>query len=283
VETTTPTPPPLVPTPILGETVSVSIPGLPPGASLLLIRSIKKGSFVMGSPVEEKDGVENERPQHQVSLSQDFYIAKYETTNAQFAAFLNSKGSKSSENIEYLNANNASLQIHHNGVSWSADAGYENYPAACVSWFGARDFCAWLSELDANLAFLLPTEAEWEYACRAGTTARYFWGEDELELDIQDFAWYGGNANGAVHPIGLKYANSWGLFDMNGNAWEWCQDLFGAYSSEPQTDPAGADSGVIRVQRGGDYTSDPGRVRSAKRRWDLPETFCGFRVAALKQ
>jgi formylglycine-generating enzyme required for sulfatase activity len=127
--------------------------------------------------------------------------------------------------------------------------------------------------------YRLPTEAEWEYSCRAGTTTEYSFGDRESELG--DYAWYDENSGGTTHPVGGKKPNPWGLYDMHGNVWEWCQDWHDYYPSGPVTDPTGPVSGSLRVGRGGNWISISDYCRSADRIWRTPDSrlsHYGFRV-----
>ncbi len=280
----TPTPNvPDKPTPLPDAEITIDIAGLPGGSKSLQLVPIQSGVFLMGSPDNEEQREDDEGPQHHVTISRSFYLGKYEITNAQFAAFLTVKGAKSEEEFDYLNEDSEDNRFSLNGDQWIVDAGYENMPVVNVTWYGARDFCSWINEIDGVLNYSLPTEAQWEYACRAGSSTRYYWGDDLTESVINDYAWYNANAGDNVNQVGLKKPNAWGLYDMSGNAWEWCGDLFGEYQSSSQVDPVGADSGIVRVGRGGGYKSKASGARSARRSWDLPEFSMGFRLAgALK-
>ena len=158
-----------------------------------------------------------------------------------------------------------------------------------VSWDDCQEFVRKLNahfEIESfRLRFALPTEAQWEYACRAGTTDAYG-GNGRLD----DMGWYDGNHLGNTCPVGQKRANAWGLYDMHGNVWEWCQDLYGSYPDGAQTDPPGAASGFIRflrgrVLRGGGYGDPPRNCRSATRGERGPDTlatYFGLRLAAIQ-
>jgi formylglycine-generating enzyme required for sulfatase activity len=146
-------------------------------------------------------------------------------------------------------------------------------PVDSVSW---NDVCApttgFLARLNAaypDIVFRLPTEAEWEYACRAGTTTRFYWGDDPDCKQIRDYAWYFGNSEESARPVGRKKPNSWGLCDMSGNGWEWCSDRYGPYTSSAVTDPAGSPRGSFRVLRGGSWNGSGRDSRSGSR--DGPE------------
>jgi formylglycine-generating enzyme required for sulfatase activity len=151
-----------------------------------------------------------------------------------------------------------------------------------VSWLDAQEFIARLNQHEGHARYRLPTEAEWEYAARAGTTTAYSFGDDVRELG--QYAWYGeGFASGSTHPVGQKRPNPWGLHDMHGNVWEWVQDWYGSnyYANSPGTDPIGPASGTQRVVRGGSWHQTASSWRSAFRRPYAPDyrgISIGFRV-----
>jgi len=184
---------------------------------------IAPGKFMMGSPDSEQDRAKNEGPQHEVTISKPFYMGVTEVTQAQYEAVM--------------------------GTNPSNFRGPAN-PVERVSWDEAAEFCRKLSA-KAGKTFRLPTEAEWEYACRAGSKTRFSFGDSDSVLG--DYAWYGSNSGGKTQPVGQKKPNAWGLYDMHGNVWEWCADWFGSYSSGASTDPQGAGSGGRRVVRGGSW------------------------------
>jgi formylglycine-generating enzyme required for sulfatase activity len=197
---------------------------------------IRPGKFMMGSPDSEQGRASDEGPQHEVTISKPFYIGVTEVTQAQYEAVM--------------------------GTNPSANKGPTN-PVENVSWDEAVEFCRRLSEKTRKI-FSLPTEAEWEYACRAGTQTRFSFGDSGSVLG--DYAWYTSNSGGKTHPVGLKKPNPWGLYDMHGNVLEWCADWYGSYSSGPSTDPQGATSGNDRVIRGGSWRGDgPVYMRCARR------------------
>lgn len=208
------------------------------------------GEFRMGSPGG------NEKPLHMVMISNPFYIGKHEVTQAQW---------------EKLMGNNPS---RFRGP---------NLPVSNVTWFDCQDFIARLKERwDGSLGLKrvsLPTEAQWEYACRAGTMTEYVHGDKASGLEA--YAWYAQNSGGTPHPVGTRRPNDWGIYDMNGNVWEWCQDVFEGYPTERVTDPAGPKSGADRVLRGGSWNCKADVCRSAYRA-NLGPTmrlvFNGFRV-----
>jgi formylglycine-generating enzyme required for sulfatase activity len=155
-------------------------------------------------------------------------------------------------------------------------------PVETVSWEDAQKFIRKLSEKDGENTYRLPTEAEWEYACRAGTDTPYYTGTTEADLDRA--GWYSENSGGKTHPVRQKEANAWGLYDMHGNVWEWCQDWYGEYPEGTVTDPAGPDKGSARVLRGGGWYRGAGYCRSGSRDSDSPDrrlSLLGFRVLAV--
>ncbi len=212
---------------------------------------IPAGKFIMGD-VRGEDGW----TPYEVTLTKPFKMGIHEVTQAQYEQVMGVNPS------EFKGANN---------------------PVENVSWDDAVVFCRRLSELPAEKAagnvFRLPTEAEWEYACRAGTTTKYSFGDDES--DFGEYAWYGDKYGDKHYPVGSKQPNAWGLYDMHGNVWEWCQDLYGDYPSGTVTDPTGAASGSFRVLRGGCWISSVENCRSAYRGRSNPSLRYydrGFRV-----
>lgn len=214
---------------------------------------VKGGTFQMGSPETDKDATTDERPQHSVTLS-DFYISKYEVTQAQWR--------------EVIGDNPSSFE------------GCDQCPVENVSWNDIQEFLKILNAKTGN-KYRLPTEAEWEYAATGGSQnkLRYrYAGSNTLE----EVAWYANNSSIKTHPVGQKKANELGLYDMSGNVWEWCQDWFGLYSSQMQTNPKGANSGYERVFRGGSWNYGAIRSRVHYRSKGIPSSFdfiIGFRIA----
>jgi formylglycine-generating enzyme required for sulfatase activity len=240
---------------------------------------IPAGTFLMGSPVTEPNRETNEA-QHEVTLTQDFYMSRYEITNAQFATFLNATGVDDTGmgNVDGFGTNllveAKSQGVTWNGSSWEAATGRATYPVVFVTWYGAKAFADWTG-------MQLPTEAQWEYACRAGTTTAWYSGNDPAALD--EYAWYLDNAAGVAHPIGGKKPNAWGLYDMHGNVIEWCADRYQAdYLTLPTNiDPTGPISGTQHVLRGGSGESGIQASRSALRGYANPMARyanIGFRV-----
>ena len=208
---------------------------------------IPAGIFLMGSPKDEKDRSENE-VRHEVTIDKLFWIGVFEVTQEQYRAVM---------------GNNPS-QIKG-----------DDRPVEGVSWFDAVAFCRRASAITRR-DFRLPTEAEWEYVCRAGTQTRYSFGNDEKQLD--DYAWYDGNSEATTHPVGRKKPNAWGLYDMHGNVAEWCKDSYVAPAGRNQRP---APSGGLRVDRGGFWDYKASGCRSATRLWSVPSGrsfYIGFRV-----
>ena len=230
---------------LTGQDISISLPNLPTMSIPLEMVLIPAGTFQMGSPVEELGRYQDETL-HQVTISQPFYIGKFEVTQSQWQTVMD---------------NNPSY--------WKGD----NLPVEQVSWDDCMTFIRQLNELGQG-TFRLPTEAEWEYACRAGTSTAFYWGDDSNYTQIGNYAWYDrlhGNSISKTHEVGLKLPNSYGLFDMSGNVWEWCLDLYEKnYNVNEQTDPTGALTGDRHVFRGGGWYEFAYYCRSAFRGYYSP-------------
>ncbi len=245
---------------------------------------IKAGTFMMGSP--ETEPGRGDETLHQVTLTQNFYMSKYEITNAQYAEFLNDAGIGSSGQTWTSGGTQTLIKEHERGVkyedgAWKPQNGYENYPVVNVSWYGADEFARWIGGS-------LPTEAQWEYACRAGTETIWSFGDDEGELG--DYTWFGGesgNSEGVSHEVGTKKPNRWGLYDMHGNVAELCSDT-GNGGDYPNGDAAVVDPGRPKDNyysyahlRGGHFFSHVKGTRSASRGiqpFNQPLAWVGFRV-----
>ena len=217
---------------------------------------IPAGEFLMGSP-EDEDGRNTDERQHRVAIEQPFAIGKHEVTFAEYDRFAGTTGRDKPDD---------------NG--W----GRGSRPVINVSWNDAVAYAEWLSE-QTGQKYRLPTEAEWEYACRASSSGLYSFGDDEARLG--NYAWYGGSADGQPQPVGQKDPNGWGLYDMHGNIWEWVQDWYGPYAADSVTNPFGPDAGAYRVIRGGVWSSPAQHVRAAFRGWRGPggHRGVGFRCA----
>lgn len=250
---------------------------------------IPKGTFMMGSPDGDGGANADEKPQHKVTLTWDFYMGKYQVTAAQYADFLNAAGvakaevdSKARHTVDGYGEQDLFL-VNQWGWTpkwndatdrWEADG---NTPMIYVTWYGAKAYADWVGGS-------LPTEAQSEYACRAGTTTTYSFGDDAAGLG--DYAWYwdnSGSINGPS-PVGTKKPNPWGLYDMHGNVLEWCSDRYGFYyyrDPSAGTDPTGPASGDYRVLRGGAWNYEAQDCRSARRIGADPNRILynfGFRV-----
>ena len=234
--------------------------GLPPGLSApddatfvnsigMIFVLIPTGEFMMGSNAGDYD----EKPVHQVRISQPFYLGKYEVTQEQWQAVM--------------------------GSNPSHFTGDPNLPVEQVSWEEVQTFVRTLNTREGVTSYRLPTEAEWEYAARAGSTTAYGFGNHARKLG--DYAWYGDNAEGRTHPVGQRKPNAWGLYDMHGNVWEWVQDWYGPYDVDAVTDPQGPSEDSYRIYRGGGWGTFAGNCRSSERNFDLPDTRLaglGFRL-----
>jgi formylglycine-generating enzyme required for sulfatase activity len=215
------------------------------GGVTMKMAPIRAGKFMMGGGMFQRE----------VTLSKPFYMGVYEVTQAQYEAVM--------------------------GANPSRYKGPTN-PVESVSWDEAAEFSKKLSE-KAGRAVRLPTEAEWEYACRAGTQTAFSFGDDPLALG--DYAWHGRNSGDTTHPVGQKKPNAWGLFDMLGNVAEWCADWKGdLFAKGPARDPSGPATGDLRVQRGGSFfNSSADAYRCARSESDYPANRIfsrGFRCAA---
>lgn len=229
------------------------------------------GTFMMGSPEDEEGGYSDET-QHEVTLTRAFLMSQYTVTQELYEAVMGENPS------------------HFKG---------QTHPVEQVSWYDAVRFCNALSaKLGLTPAycigagdepavscdftspgFRLPTDAEWEYAYRAGTTTRYYNGDSDSGLD--DIAWYWDNASNTTHPVGQKTPNAWGLYDMAGNVWEWCWDWKADYPGKT-TDYTGPETGNYRVLRGGSWNNDECNARAANRNYHYPDSRhyrFGFRLA----
>ncbi|MEW6239064.1 MAG: formylglycine-generating enzyme family protein [Candidatus Omnitrophota bacterium] len=217
---------------------TVDLPNLPQGAVPLRLVRISPGSFLMGSPESEAGREANEGPQHRVMISKDFYLGAYEITQAQWKALM--------------------------GNNPSTDAG-RDFPVNKVSWDDCQHFIRQLNSLKTGGCFRLPTEAEFEYAARAGTQTASYLGNDVSDEDWEKYAWFRNNSDGELHSVGQLKPNPLGLYDLFGNVWEWCQDWYGPYSPDPQIDPIGMDWGEEKVMRGSSWMGRPEYLRSADR------------------
>ncbi len=252
------------------------------GMKLVLIRP---GEFLMGSSkAEQQEAMKHsvwkwaipiETPQHRVKITKPFYLGMHEVTQEQYYKVMGEnpstfKGPKVGSGRPLPSTDTKPTKSKR--------------PVDRVSWEKAVEFCRRLSKKEGK-KYRLPTEAEWEYACRAGTTTRWHFGDSESLL--KNYAWYVGNSREQTHPVGQKKPNAWGLYDMHGNAMEWCADWCddNYYARSPLRDPKGADSAEHRAIRGGDNDTYPWDCRSASRSRAPPNAVAyimiavGFRVA----
>jgi len=223
---------------------------------------IPPGTFGMGSPSNELDRFGWEGPQTSVILSRGYWIGKYPVTQGEYVALI--------------------------GSNPSFFPGASDLPVEQMSWFEATDYCAALTEQErsagriaTNSVYRLPTEAEWEHACRAETSTRFSYGDDPGYTSLTDHGWYIANSGGTTHPVGQKLPNPWGLYDVHGNVWEWCQDWWANHPGGVVLDPQGPATGSDRVIRGGGWDFTGPFCRSAYRYFYGPTNasgYVGFRV-----
>ncbi len=275
---------------------------------------IPAGEFLMGAADSDQDANADEAPAHRVQISRPFYIGVHEVTLGEFRAFVDATGyitAAETEDSSGYDEQTQTFQYGRRGFNWR-NLGWkqaDDHPVLNVNWFDAIKFCEWLSQKERR-TYRLPTEAEWEYACRAGTKARFILGDSSDNLkgsaNVQDQSlaekqprfsnsdsvgylrkpvpWNDGYPFSA--PVGSFQPNGFGLHDMLGNAAEWCQDWYGeahySHSSSAPVDPTGPDSGSTRVARGGAFLHQPRHCRVSHRISGLPayhNYVIGFRVA----
>ncbi len=253
------------------ESYTEHIPGLEIGLDM---QAIPAGEFVMGSPFEEKDRKADEGPQHPVKIDA-FWMSKFEITWEMYESYFNKELEvKDEKNTpEVVNRVSTVARPTQPYVEMSFGQGKERgFPVCNVTQFAARSFCKWLYAKTGNF-YRLPTEAEWEYAARAGSKTAYYFGDDASKL--KEYAWYFDNSDGAYKKVGQLKPNAWGLYDMYGNVAEWTSDLYveDFYGKEearnnPYIVPKNHYPHVIR---GGHWDDDSDRLRSASRRSSTPE------------
>jgi formylglycine-generating enzyme required for sulfatase activity len=225
---------------------------------------VAPGRFLMGSPATEAGRSNDEGPQTEVTITRGFWLGVFAVTQEEWKAV-----AEGASNL------NPEPSLFHN----------DRLPVEYVSWYQCQ---LWLQELNsleedrlpAGFEYCLPTEAEWEFTCRAGTSTAFNFGNDHAALD--DYAWYSNNSRSQTHPVGEKKPNNWSFYDMHGNVWEWCQDRYGPLPGGTMTDPQGSIAGLKRVFRGGSWGVAAARCRSAYRVWNRPDfrdATVGFRVA----
>jgi formylglycine-generating enzyme required for sulfatase activity len=232
---------------------------------------------------KDENALEEEAPQHEVQISKGFQIGTHEVTLGQFKLFLAALNDQEQSRIETEEFKNTNTHGDEAAV-------------AAVSWEDAQAFIEWLNQKEGGQKYRLPTEAEWEYAARAGSKSIYFWGDTREEAP--EHAWFNmehadlqiwfpeGSFNkkeNFPHPVGQKKANAWGLYDMAGNVWEWVNDRYSAtyYQNSPKVDPTGPETGALRCFRGGSWYGSATNLRSALRGLNVPthrSNSLGFRV-----
>jgi len=228
---------------------------------------IPAGSFMMGSPSSEPGRVSDET-QHQVTLTKSFYMQTTEVTQGQWKAVMGTMTIKQGclFPVQVQVPNNPSLYKNCG----------DDCPVENVSWNDCKEFIRKLNQKEGINKYRLPTEAEWEYACRAGTTGPYY-------ATLDQAGWYSNNSSGTTHPVAKKVANGWGLYDMHGNVWEWCSDLYDRYPDGSVTDPEKLSNALYRVCRGCSWYDRSEPCRSASRLGYDPTSrifILGFRLAA---
>jgi formylglycine-generating enzyme required for sulfatase activity len=227
---------------------------------------IAPGTFVMGSAPTDRPRDADELPQTVVTITRGFWMGKYEVTQGEYLAVMG-------ENPSWFNGDRTAW-------GWGIYDYNPDLPAERMSWYEAVEYCERLTEqerdagrIPAESFYRLPTEAEWEYACRAGTTTRFFYGDDDAQFSqLTQYAWYDLNSDNMTHPVGLKLPNPWGLYDMVGNVYEWVHDWFGDYPGGSVTDPTGPETGTEKVIRGSSFYRPAGLGRSANRHKTGPDT-----------
>ena len=235
-----------------GDAIAVDLAG---GARMEMV-AVLAGTFMMGARSSEPEAGPEEGPQHEVTITQGFYLGKYELTQEQWESVMGTCPWVDQRQSIY--------------VQESPD-----HPAVYISWNDVQEFARRLNDTEGSDAYRLPTEAEWEYACRAGATKRWCFGDDSKRY-LAGYAWYRDNAWDAgeqhSHAVGSKLPNAWGLYDMHGNVGEWCQDWYGEnyYSVSTSVDPPGPPTGSFRVTRGGHFAYPATQVRSAARYSQAP-------------
>jgi len=226
---------------------------------------IPAGSFNMGSQLSPEEIVrryggeakwyKGEQPPHPVEITKPFYLQTTEVSQGQWE------------------------KVMGNNPSNFKNCG-DDCPVEKVSWYDTQKFISKLNRMEDTNKYRLPTEAEWEYACKAKTETAYSFGDEVDKLG--EYAWYTDNSEKRTHPVGEKKPNAWDLYDMHGNVWEWCQDWYGDYPTNSVVDPKGPTKGKSRVLRGGSWSNDARYPRSANRNWNIPYNRgydYGFRVA----
>jgi formylglycine-generating enzyme required for sulfatase activity len=242
---------------------------------------VPAGDFMMGSPENERGRSDEEGPQHRVTIANPLAIGKFSITRGEFAAFVKETDYKTEGGCDVWSGSEWKRQPDRSWRSPSFDQD-DRHPVVCVNWHDAKAFAAWLSK-KVGKEYRLLTEAEREYAARAKTATRYSFGDDEAALS--EYAWYQANSGGATHPVGEKKPNAFGLLDMHGNVWAWCEDTWHSNYRGAPNDGSAWQTGdtPYRVLRGGSWYRPANGLRSAYRITLSPDgryNDVGFRVAA---
>ena len=242
---------------------------------------VPAGDVMMGSPEKERGRSDEESPQHRVTIANPFAVGKFSITRGEFAAFVKETAYKTEGGCDVWNGSEWKRQPDRSWRSPSFFDQDDRHPVVCVNWHDAKAFAAWLSK-KVGKAYRLLTEAEREYAARAKTATRYSFGDDEVWLS--QYAWYQANSGGATHPVGEKKPNAFGLLDMHGNVWAWCEDTWhSSYHGAPNDGSAWQTGDTpFRVLRGGSWYRNANGIRSAFRITLSPDgryNDVGFRVA----
>lgn len=261
--------------PVYGKGTAFTTHTFLSGAKIKL-KYVQGGTFQMGCQIEQFRGYGDEFPVHKVRLD-GFQISMHEITCSQYSAFLNSKRVSPEGkmgDVMYLDVLDNDCPIRYSGGQFVPEKNKGDYPVTEVTWFGAQAFCEWMGGR-------LPTEAEWEYAARGGKQEKNYKYSGSEKL--QQVAWYQDNAGESCHAVGQKEPNELGLYDMSGNAWEWCHDWYGMnyYAQSPSENPMGPHSGETRIIRGGAWNMDAWNCRVSNRSSKSPGityNYYGFRL-----
>jgi formylglycine-generating enzyme required for sulfatase activity len=238
---------------------------------------IKPGGFQMGSP-EDQAMRDKDEALHSVTLTRAFELQATPVTQLQYFLVMGKNPAQFKEKEDTAPEDFKVMLGQGLNV---------NYPVESVSWDDAQQFIRRLNRMQKEYTYRLPTEAEWEYAARAGTPSAflYSFGSDQSK-ELDSHAWHDGNSGNRTHNVGSRMANPWGLFDMHGNVWQWVQDFYGDYPTGAVIDPTGPKTGSIHVIRGGSWISSPRYVRTAQRYYGLPghrDSHLGFRLVRSKR
>ncbi|MCP5522099.1 MAG: formylglycine-generating enzyme family protein [Verrucomicrobiales bacterium] len=262
----------------------VALPSEPPNPAPDELVWIPPGTFMMGTPGDETAREDYEGPQTRVTLTRGYWLGKYEVTIDQYREFLLAGGDPGG--VAWTAANCPIKQDETFSLSGTLSGRRGDLPMCRINWAGAVVYCDWRTEvarqegtLPEGYVFALPTEAQWEHACRAGTTTRYSFGDtpdcDPISCGVcaalADYCWFCGNSGQKSQPVGLKQPNPWGLYDMHGNVWEWTNDWWDwTLPGGALVDPLGPEGGTFRTRHGGSWATFPKQCRSGHRYGGTP-------------